>query len=167
MKRYPLLAFLAVTFLISWGAWFGTMPLSPGAKALLPISAKHGQMLAGFAPGIAAVIIAGFTGGMAALHGLFERLLIWRMCLIWYAIALLLPSCISLFITGLHTMLGGDAPDFSAPQVTQMRLTGMFSGWSPLAVAVPLFLYHLICGSGLAEELGWRGIVLTRLQHRS
>lgn len=166
MKRYPLLAFLTVTFLISWGAWFGTAPLASGGKALLPISAKYGQMLAGFAPGIAAVIITGFTGGMAALQRLFEGLLIWRVRCVWYLVALLLPSAISLFMTGLHTMMGGDAPDFSTPPVAQMHLPALLSGWSPVAITIPLFLYHLLCGTGLAEEIGWRGIVLTRLQQR-
>jgi len=166
VKRYPLLAFLVITFVLSWGAWIGTIPKMPGGHGFLPLSPKHGQLMAGFAPGIAAVILAGFTGGIPALQRLFERLLIWRVGSIWYLFALLLPSGISLFTTALHTMFGGDAPDFAAPPIARTPLPAFLTGWSPLVLALPLLLYHALCGTSLGEELGWRGIMLTRLQQK-
>jgi len=153
MKRYPLVAFAAMTFLISWGAW-----LSSAGKQALVIGA--------FAPGIAAMIIALVNGRMAGLQQLFERFLIWRVHIICYIAALLMPAAVSLLGTAVHMMFGGDAPDFGAPPVIGVKLPGYLEGWNPAALILPLFLQHILYGTAIAEELGWRGLALPRLQER-
>src|SRR5688572_7317102 len=108
MKRYPLVAFVALAFLISWGAW-------------LTNAGKQGLLLGAFAPGIAAIIVIGVNGGIAGVQRLLERLLIWRVHVVCYLAALLAPAGISLLATAVHMMFGGDAPDFGAPPITGVR----------------------------------------------
>lgn len=153
VKRYPLAAFVTVTFLLSWGAWLGS-------------SSKHAFMIGAFAPGIAGVVVIALCEGIAGLQRLFERLLIWRVHVICYAAALLLPAVVSLLATAVHMMFGGEPPDFRAPPVTDVKLANYLQGWSPLALIVPLFVQHLLYGTAIAEEIGWRGLALPRLQER-
>ena len=153
MKRYPLVAFAAITFLLSWGTW-------------VLGSSKQALMVGAFAPGIAAVAVVFLSEGIAGLQRLFERFLIWRVHVICYAAALLLPAVVSLLATAVHMMFGGDAPDFRAPPITGVALPAYLQGWSPVALIVPLFLQHVLYGTAIAEELGWRGLALPRLQQR-
>jgi membrane protease YdiL (CAAX protease family) len=153
VKRYPLVAFAVLTFLLSWGTWL----LGSGKEAL---------MVGAFAPGIAAVAVVGLSGGIAGLQRLFERLLIWRVHVVCYAAALLLPAVVSLLATAVHMMFGGDAPDFGAPPITGVALPAYLQGWSVAGLIVPLFVQHVLYGTAIAEELGWRGLALPRLQQR-
>jgi membrane protease YdiL (CAAX protease family) len=153
MTRYPFLAFVAITFLISWAAW-------------LTSSSKQAFMIGALAPGIAAMIVTSANGRLAALQQLFERFLIWRVHLICYAAALLLPAIVSLLATAVHMMFGGDTPDFASPPITSVKLSAFMQGWSPAALILPLFIQHILYGTAIAEELGWRGVALPRLQER-
>jgi uncharacterized protein len=153
MKRYPLAAFVAMTFLIAWGAWFAG-------------KGKQASIIGAFAPGIAAVVLATLIGGIPALQRLFERLIIWRVHVICYLAALFLPATVSLLGTAVHMMFGGDAPDFAIPPITNVRMPAYVEGWSPWALVVPLFIQHILYGTAIAEELGWRGVALPRLQQR-
>jgi uncharacterized protein len=153
MKRYPLVAFLAITFLISWGTWLAS-------------SSRQALMIGAFAPGIAAFVVVALNGGIAGLQGLFERFLVWRVHVVCYIAALLLPACVSLLATTVHMMFGGDLPNFSSPPIMTVKLPSYLQGLSPLALILPLFLQHILYGTAIAEELGWRGLVLPRLQAR-
>jgi membrane protease YdiL (CAAX protease family) len=153
MKRYPLVAFVALTFLIAWVPW-------------LAGKSKQASIIGAFAPGIAAVVIAMSLGGIQALQRLFERLTIWRVHGICYLAALLLPATVSLLGTAVHMMFGGDAPGFASPPVTTVRMPDYLQGWSPVGLIVPLIIQHIFYGTAIAEELGWRGLALPRLQLR-
>ena len=153
MKRYSLAAFVAITLLVSWLASFAA-------------SGKHALLIAAFAPGMAALMIVAARSRLAGLQQLFERLLIWRVHFVCYLAALLVPAIISLLGTAMHMMFGGEAPDFAAPPVTAVALPGYLQGWSPAALIIPLFIQHLLYGTAIAEELGWRGLALPRLQER-
>lgn len=153
MNRYPLVAFVAITFLVAWGAWIGS-------------GSKMASIIGAFAPGIAALVVVGLGGGVAALQRLFERLLIWRVHAVCYVAALLLPAALSLLTTAVHMMFGGDAPNFATPPIRGIKLPDYLQGWSLLALIVPLFLQHVLYGTAIAEELGWRGVALPRLQER-
>src|SRR5436190_8059088 len=153
MKRHPLLAFVGIAFLISWGAWLSS-------------ASKQAFLIGAFAPGIAAMIVVGLTEGIAGLQRLFERLLIWRVHFICYAAALLLPAAVSLMGTAIHMMFGGEAPDFSSPPAMNVKLPSYLQGWGPAALIIPLFIQHILYGTAIAEELGWRGLALSDLQKR-
>jgi membrane protease YdiL (CAAX protease family) len=153
MARYPFLAFVAITFLISWIAW-------------LAGSGKQAFMVGALAPGIAAIIVTCINSWLTGLQQLFERFLIWRVHGICYAAALLMPAAVSLFATAVHMMFGGDAPNFASPPVKAVKLANAIQHWSPPALILPLFIQHLLYGTAIAEELGWRGLALPRLQAR-
>jgi len=153
MKRHPLVAFVGITFLISWGAWLSS-------------ASRQSFLIGAFAPGIAAMIVVGINERLAGLQRLFERLLIWRVHIICYAAALLLPAAVSLMGTAIHMMFGGDAPDFSLPPAMNVKLPAYVRGWGPAALVLPLFIQHILYGTAIAEELGWRGLGLPRLQQR-
>jgi len=165
MKRHPLIAFLGLTLVISWGLWI-PMVLAARGVIQLPVALGHMHVWGAFGPALAALIVTGSAGGVNRLQRLFARLLIWRVGVFWCLAALCLPSLISLLTTALHTMFGGEAPDF---QHLPIRDTGLWPGYQdyrPWAMVLPLFLHQLVGGTGLGEELGWRGFALPRLQAR-
>ena len=165
MRRHPLLMFVILTLLFSWGFW---IPLNLAAQGQIqaPFSASHMQVLGAYGPIIAAAIVTFVVSGLNGLQDLFGRLLVWRVGVVWYLVALFLPAIISLLNTALHMMFGGDAPNFAEPPVNQISLPSPWAGLSPAGLVLPLFIYHLIFGSAIGEELGWRGFVLERLQQR-
>ena len=54
MNRYPLVAFVAITFLVAWGAWIGS-------------GSKMASIIGAFAPGIAALVVVGLGLGLVSL----------------------------------------------------------------------------------------------------
>lgn len=154
-------------FVISWGVW---LPL-----AMMPGPARGGEpsrwvpwlhVIGAYGPCFAALLVTGVGEGVEGLRRLFSRLLIWRVHAGWYAAALLLPAALSLLVTAIHMMFGGDAPDFGSPPIEGMAMPAWlrpYQGWGILA---PVFFLQLMTGSSLGEELGWRGFALLRLQQR-
>jgi len=159
--------FFLLTMLFSWGFWV-PLVLAAQGRIAAPLSPSHMQMLGAYGPAIAAMIVTSIIGGINGLRNLFGRLLLWRVGVVWYVVALLLPAVISLLNTMLHTMFGGDAPNFAEPPVSRVPLPSALAGFSPAGLVVPLFIYHLIFGPAIGEELGWRGFALERFQqHQS
>lgn len=100
-----------------------------------------------YGPSIAALILAGRSGGRAAVAELLRSLLRWRVPLVWYLAVLLLPPA----MTTLATLL-------SNYHVTWTQVT-----LAPGLAAIP-GAYALALPFGpLPEELGWRGYALPRL----
>jgi len=165
MKRHPLAVFFVLTLIFSWSFW---LPLTPAVAGRwhLPFSAASGQVLGAFGPGLAALVVTAALSGVSGLRRLFERLLVWRVGWVWYWVALLLPAGLSLFTTALHMMFGGDAPNFSEPPIYQIPLPPLYQHYNGWTILIPMFLQHLVLGTALVEELGWRGFLLPRLQAR-
>jgi membrane protease YdiL (CAAX protease family) len=95
--------------------------------------------------------LTAIAGGKTGLRKLFRRLLIWRVGIQWWAFAVLFLVPATLGGMYLHALFGGPAVDLS-------RIP-------PLYEAIP-GLIILTITSGFAEELGWRGFLLPRLQSR-
>ncbi len=140
----PLLAFLGLTFAITWSAWglllaLGGEPTAGPAQLVL-------WVLGGLGP--AAAIIAARLEGRAALRELWHGLLRWRVGAGWYAL-LLLPLVVAVATVAL---LGWRVdPDVSVVGAA--------------IIAVPMFVVMAVVGGGL-EEVGWRGYAQPRLQAR-
>src|ERR1051326_8525032 len=82
IRRHPIAALLILTFGL---AWLFEIPWVLDARGVLPFSFPFwGVLLMGWMPGIAAIVVAGATGGRAAIGTLFGRLLIWRVGWAWY-----------------------------------------------------------------------------------
>src|SRR3712207_2156411 len=140
VRRYPLIAFFVLAYAFSWWPWpLYALDLIPG-------------YIVGFGPFLAALVVLGPTRGKAGILGLLKAMVRWRVGLVWYAVALLLPVGVALGATVLNVLLGAPAP-------TSAEL----GAWPGLVSTY--FLLLLIPGIGGAwEEPGWRGYALPSLQ---
>jgi uncharacterized protein len=135
VKRYPLVAFFALAFGISYVFYF--LPsIVPGFPFLFPFSAL-----------IAAIIVASITRGRAGLLDLLRRCTRWRVGLRWYAAALLVPVAIGVAVIGMNIMLGGPLP--TAAQI---------GPWYNFFMLLPLALID----APLQENSAWHGYAMPR-----
>src|SRR6266496_5500366 len=110
VRRQPLLSMYVILFALGWSGLIlqvlnsqGTLPMS------LPLFAFV-QILTGWAPGIAAILVTGVLSGVTGIRNLLRRFLIWRVGLQWYVLALFLIAAIILGGIGLHVLFGGAMP---------------------------------------------------------
>jgi membrane protease YdiL (CAAX protease family) len=83
---------------------------------------------------------------------MFRRLLIWRVGIGWWAIALFAVAPMYLGGMVLGSLFSGSTLDLSYVP--------------PLYMFIPGFIIKFFLDAGLGEELGWRGFLLPRLQAR-
>ena len=84
MKKHRLVAFFVLAYLLTW--WiYPLLKFSP----LLGIFGLFG-------PALAAIIMAAVTEGKAGVMALLGRIVLWRVGLQWYALALGLPTVLAL-----------------------------------------------------------------------
>lgn len=126
-------------------AWAVTVPAALSAHGIVDLGLPQGlARLTGFAPAVAALIAALFSGQVRALGGRIFRLRAPMWC---YVAALALPALFLAASIWVAPLLNLPAPD--------VELTGsvaMFAGiWFVLA---------------FGEEVGWRGYALPRLMER-
>ena len=139
IKRSPLVAYFVLVFGIEW---LLVLLLSSLVSPLIAL------LIGSWLPNLVGVFVTGVAGGREGLRGLLGKVVLWRIGLKWYVIALLLPTALAFLTVGLCTFFGNDAAGFaSASQLPQ------------------IFLMCVITGA-LGEELGWRGTALPRLQAR-
>ncbi|SHH33295.1 CPBP family intramembrane glutamic endopeptidase [Marivita hallyeonensis] len=140
-------AFLAITFAITWGV-IGAYIYWPDAMAIRfgAISGSHPfYFLATWAPAISAILVVFSFAGLDGLRGLFSRLMMWRCPPVWWVFILVgLPL---VFIAG-SLIKGG-------PLLTPLPPEG--AGALLSVMIMMLFL-------GPVEELGWRGVAQPLLQ---
>lgn len=135
MRKHPLIAFFVLAYLLTW--WiYPLLRFSP----LLGIPGLFG-------PALAAIIMAAVAGGKSGVRALLSRVVLWRVGVRWYVIALGLPTVLALAAAGLHYLVGGST-------LVQMGAVS----------ALDFVVFVLVVG----EELGWRGYALPLLlQSRS
>jgi membrane protease YdiL (CAAX protease family) len=136
LSGYFLLAFLTWSWEIPTFAIWHT-PFMPGPWMFI-------------APISAGLAMAWITEGPSGMLRLLRRCLVWRVGIGGYAVALLTMPM--LYLLGLIAVPGALAA-FRIP------------GPAFLALYLSSFAFHLF-GAGLAEEPGWRGYALPRLQRR-
>jgi membrane protease YdiL (CAAX protease family) len=151
LQRHPLLSYFVMAYGFSWLGWLpyvlgkdglGLLPWQLGQVGLIP-GAYLGPLLSGF-------LMVGATEGKAGARHLWRRMVQWREGWQWYVVALVGIPVIS--------MLGF------------LAIPDALAAFHPVFPQVILFLLLLlpieILTSGLAEEPGWRGFALPRLQER-
>jgi membrane protease YdiL (CAAX protease family) len=134
-----ILSFFLLAYAISWSLW-GIAALGSGQVVFL---------LGGLGPLVSALLITRLSG--RSVREWLRSLLVWRVSLVYYAIALLLPAAIYAVINLVLFALGHEL-DFSP-------LLGVAPGY------LGTFLLVATVGGGF-EEPGWRGFALPRLQAR-
>ena len=141
----PLLAYFVLAFALSW------LILVPAGLGLLPdSSAGVLSNVAPFGPAVAAFVVTALIGGRPAMGQLLRRLVHWRVGILWYLLVLIGIPLIQLL--GAFAVLGTVPLDDLA-----RNWPLIFTGYLP-AVLITFVLV------GVAEETGWRGFALPRLQ---
>lgn len=151
MRGHALLCYFVMAYGFSWVAWlpyilsldgFGLLPVHLTQLGILP-GAYLGPCLSGF-------LMTAATEGRAGIRCLLSRFVLWRVRWYWYLVALCgIPLMIIMGFLMQPGALGSLHPD--VPQ---------------LLLFFPLLLIVEILTSGLAEEPGWRGFALPRLQRQ-
>ena len=148
MKKHPLLWFFVLTFGITWGLAVILFAFPDFVRRLSgPMSASNPLfILAVWGPNLAAVIVTAAVSGGAGVLALLERVIRFRVGLVWYLLALLLVP-----VGGVLIRLASGLP---------LVLTTM----PGLSMAATLGV--LMITGALGEEVGWRGFALPRLLER-
>ena len=137
LKRYRLLAFFVLAFLLSWYPWIIALfqHRQTGPNPLGPL--------------VAAFVITALTEGRAGIKTLLKKLIRWRVGLRWYAAIFLIPVFACILAAGITLLTGAPVP--AIPNKT--ALAGLLDRF--------IFIFLFI---GLGEETGWRGYALPQLQ---
>lgn len=155
-SNHPLIAY----FLLAFGLmWLFVVPLGLSrshGRGLLPYDLSEGLgnalfLLGTFSgPTVAALIVTGVIEGRAGVRRLLRRFVQWRVRPRWYLVALGVNMLIWLLT---YTVLIG--PELLIAAVSRWALL--------LSTFLPLVVFGIIIPS-IAEEPGWRGFALPRLQ---
>jgi uncharacterized protein len=152
LARHPLLFYFIIAYAGTWLVWL-PLALSEDGSGLLSFSIPlllayfgYGAFLGPFLSGF---VMTGAIEGRAGIGRLLRRFVLWRVGLGWYLFVLLgVPSIFALAAALMPGALGS------------------FEGLAPLAPLplLILFVFVFFLGGPLAEEPGWRGFALPRLQ---
>ena len=147
IKKHQLIAFFTLTYLITFIVEFGFIYLYPNTP-LKPWSLVW--FLGIFSPTISALIISWIIGGIPEVKHLLTGLTRWKIGFRWYfaaAFIFLAPLGICL----IYLALGNS---YSGPKQGETILTMLGT-----------IVFTLFSGP-IAEEMGWRGFALPRLQSK-
>jgi uncharacterized protein len=147
LRRYPLTAFFILAYALTWPYMIVD---ALGSHGLLPFRLPVLLFIPmGYGPTFAALIVTGALAGKTGIRTLLGRLLLWRVRLSWYAVAIFGAVVLSAITVMLYAGLSGTPPVL--PVVSRQLL-----------ITAPLLF--LIGGLVNGEEIGWRGFALPRLQ---
>ena len=140
VRRHPLTSFFVLAYALSWWLW----PLYAAGIAPFPFF-PTGVLLA-------ALIVIALSQGRSGLRELGSRLIRWRVAWIWYAAALGIPLAVAVVTVAVNVALGAPAPSLAE-----------LSSFSIFPVVLLVRMINPVNGP-VAEEPGWRGFALPRLQ---
>jgi len=142
--------YFLVAYLITWGlsAYVTYLDVVPPVRGI-------GSLLLHYGPTLAAILLAVLIEGRAGLRNLFSGLGRWRVGIKWYLFIFLFPVFVRILAVGINNLMGGTWKGFFKAQDVPAG--------NPLVLFVPVFLAVLL-QAGIAEEIGWRGYALPRLQ---
>lgn len=171
MRKSPLVAFFVIALSVTWSTQILGLLLARRTDlsllnednllhlfGLLYLRFAPGEAAAfliytlGFGPLVSALLVTWTVGGREGIAELWARVTKWRVEPRWYLIVFLLPVALALISLTVGVLVGGLQPSSYSPLL-------------PVAYFLPFFLYMLVF-TGLAEEPGWRGFALPRLQSR-
>src|SRR5215475_12622303 len=138
LKRRPVPTYFVLVYVLSWACWMPLAISKTWASFPFLVFATLGISM----PSLSGILLTALFSGKSGLGELFRRLGRVRVPAIWYAVVLLLLPVLQLVALGIPALLGLATISFA------------FSG---LVVLTSV-------GSGVGEELGWRGFALPRLQ---
>lgn len=148
MQRYPLLFYFFLTYTFSW---IITIPILLSTWNIIPGDYSLGFYIKQWVgPALAAIIMTRVTEGQTGLLGLRQRIRHWRAG--WQLYVFILLGFPVLILLGIIVQQGG----LSNLQDFDLRELGNY----------PVYFIGIFFGTGLPEEIGWRGFALPRMQKR-
>ena len=147
VRRYPLAAFLVLTYGLSWALW---IPLAIFRDAVSGPLVLTALLIGSNIPSAVAIVLTAIGLGKAATRKLLGQLLIWRVGWGWYLVLLAPTALVVGTITLVAVTRGGPTAALAVPLLNAIFLTAFMT----------------FPGSALGEEIGWRGYALPRLQSR-
>jgi membrane protease YdiL (CAAX protease family) len=152
VKRNPLFSMYLIMFILAWSIMIPQALYSQGVlSAPLP---EILEILTGWAPAMAAILVSAALAGRAGVSELIRRFLIWRVGIQWYLIGAFLMAVIILGGIGLHMAFDGESPVIPA------------AGAPTWEIALTFLIFVLLGFLINTEEIAWRGFALPRLQIR-
>ena len=152
----PLTTFFILSYAIFWGIWF---PLIPHLQGLAEFDLEWWVILLAligiYAPTWAALITVAYSEGGAGLRSLVAPLLDWRISPRWYFLALGTP----IFVAMLAILF-----DTSISDLSELQSVDWLTAVTVVMTTAPFVLLAKLPLGPMAEELGWRGFALPRLQ---
>ena len=156
IKRNQILLFFLLTLAISWAIWIpATVAKIHGEASILAPEGLIGG-LARWLPGLMAILLSFLILGKTGIGGLFQPIRIWRVGLFWYIFALVFQMIVFYGGKAIDTLFG-NLYEVTSPLYSVYGAQAAF-----MAPVVILFAFP----GAFAEELGWRGFVLPRLQNK-
>ena len=152
IKNNPVTSMYAIMFTLTWSVMIPQALYSQGIlSSPLP---EPIEILTGWFPGIAAILVAAVVTGKAGVRELLSRFLIWRVGFRWYFSSVFLLAFLILGGIGLHVFYGGIMPVIPAAGTPFWQIALVFIVFVLLGVLIN------------TEEIAWRGFALPRLQDR-
>lgn len=139
-----ILAFLSLTFLVTWTCWFGWSAFTRDRPQTSPLF-----LLGVFAPAFVALALTRRAVGRDALRALVRPIGRWRVAARYYSFAVLYMAATRLAAAVLHRLIAGAWPAFGRTPFYLLAAAIVFSTWVQAG-----------------EEIGWRGYALPRLAAR-
>ena len=152
VRRHQLISMYILMFVLAWSVMIPQALYSQGLLSA-PVPAFL-EILTGWAPASAAVVVTAMVAGRTGVRDLFKRFLIWRVGVRWYLLAFFLLALLILGGIGLYVLFGGTAPGIPAVGAPFWQI-----GLAFLLFVTLGFLIN-------TEEIAWRGFALPRLQNR-
>jgi membrane protease YdiL (CAAX protease family) len=140
IKRYPLLIFFPLAFLLSWYPWVISLVRNSGDGGPNPLGVF-----------LAAIVVTAMSQRRAGLKEFFSRIIRWRVGIQWYVLIFLLPAVLCVTAAWLIVYAAGAVPDFTKLPAAKDLIERF------------IFIFLFI---GLGEEPGWRGFALEQLQNK-
>lgn len=151
-RQREIAAYFVLAYVISWAI---EIPIALSVQGVIDLQIPLAiHYLASLGPFLAALIVAAFAEGWQGVVRIFRGLAKWRVDRIYYLFAVGLPVLLFAAAVVVSRVMQGYWPDLGLlAEVDYLPRLGI-----PLAVGLWLLTF------GLAEETGWRGFVLARLQ---
>jgi membrane protease YdiL (CAAX protease family) len=162
LVRRPLVAYFILAYALTWVLLLPFVLSQGGGVGVIPLATPSDAsglayllvFVGALGPALAAIIVSAASNGWAGVKSLLLRMVLVKVGIRWYLVALLLP--LVAYVLPL-LLLGGSA---------------FVSSLLSVQGAITLLLYLLlstigwVIASPLGEEPGWRGFALPRLQEQ-